>query len=86
MKEEKELKVENIHIFYCLQTFLFRPNVSSLGNLAQFLLIHQVLICGTYILLQPYQFKNIIQIKLLNKEFYKATILAIILTLAELQE
>ena len=47
---------------------------------------HQVLICGTYILLQLQHFWNDLQIELANKRSYKASIGSMRLRLQDLQE
>ena len=58
----------------------------SLGSEHNFLLLHQVLFCDMYVLLQLYQFEKSFQTELANKKLYKASIGRISLRLAKFQE
>ena len=54
--EEEKLWVENTQIPYCLQSSLINASLSGLNTSAELLPLHQVFICGTYILPQLRQF------------------------------
>ena len=61
-------------------------SLSSLSTSVEQLPFHQVLICGTYVLPQLWQFWDNIRSKLANKGLYKVSIGKIRLRLAELQK
>ena len=61
--EEDELQAKNGQIFHCLQNSLTNANLKKLNFSSSFLSflllhLHQVLICGTYVLPQLQQFWN----------------------------
>ena len=73
--EEDELQAENGRIFHCLQNSLTNTSLVRLSfpsSLPSHL--HQVLICGTYILPQLRQFWKSLWNKLTSKEPYQASI------------
>ena len=56
-EQKNQLQVENSQIFYCLQNSLTNASLARLNCLSLFssfllLLLHQVFICGIYILPQ----------------------------------
>ena len=55
-EEEKTPRVENVKILYRLQSFLTNASLSGLSTSAKLLPLHQVLICGIYVLSQLQQF------------------------------
>lgn len=65
-------------------------NASFLGLSLNFVInfspFYQVLICGIFILLQFYQFWNMLWTELANENFHKASIGGIKLKLLQLQE
>ncbi len=88
--KEETLWDENSQILYYLQSLLTRANIAGLNLLglalvANFSLLHQVLICGTYVLPQLYQFWAQLQSKLAHKRPYQASIRNLRLRLLELQ-
>ena len=50
--EEDELQTENTRILHKLQSLLTNASLSSLSTSVELLSLHQVLICGTYVLPQ----------------------------------
>ena len=50
--EEEKLWAKNTRILHCLQSSLTNASLSGLNTSAKLLLLHQVLICRTYILPQ----------------------------------
>ena len=56
-KKEKTLQVKNVKIFHCLQLLLTR--VSGL-LISHFFPLHQILICGTTILLRLNKFEDML--------------------------
>ena len=71
--EKKELQAENGRIFHCLQNLLINASLVglSLSSSSSFLLhLHQVLICGTYVLPQLRQFWQGLQKKLAQEGLY----------------
>ena len=84
--EEEKLWAKNTRIFYCLQSLLTNASLSGLNISAELLPLYQVLICGTSILSQVWQFWTDIEFKLVDKHPYRASIGGIRLRLAELQE
>lgn len=87
--EEETLRAENTQILYLLQNLLTNTSLAglSLSGAATFLLsMHQVLICGTYVLPRLYQFWNKLRGKLAQEGPYqKASIEGMRLRLPELQ-
>ena len=74
-EEEDELQAVNGQIFYCLQNSLTNANLAGLSLLSFLpLYLHQLLICGTYILPQLRHFWDGLQRKLVSKGAYKASI------------
>ena len=65
--DEKELQAENGRIFHCLQNLLTSANLASFSTLSH---LHQVLICGIYVLLRFQQFWNGLQEELAQKGPY----------------
>ena len=65
--EEEELQAENSQIFHCLQNSLTSANLESFFALSH---LHQVLICGTYILPGLRQFWNGLQKELAQERPY----------------
>ena len=55
--EEDEFQAKNDRIFYCTQNLLINASLASL-SLSAPLHLHQVLICGTYVLSQLRHFWN----------------------------
>ena len=51
-EEEDALQAENIKILYRLQSSLFNASLSGLQTLVELSQLHQVLICGIYVLPQ----------------------------------
>ena len=86
--EEVKLWAQNTQIFHRLQTSLTNASLSSLSlNFAiNFLPLHQVLICGTYMLPQLRQFYNTFWAELADENPYKVSISGMRLRLSELQE
>ena len=82
--EEKELRAENGRILHCWQNSL--TNV-SLASLSFFTLshLHQVLICGTYVLSQLRKFWDLFRSELSSKSPYTASIGGMRLKLHKLQ-
>ena len=70
--EKEELQIENSWIFYHLQNSLTSASLASLSSRPSYL--HQVLICGTYVLPQLREFWDSLQNKLLDKGLYTASI------------
>ena len=69
-----------------MQTSLTRASLSGLSTSAELSMLYQVLICGTHVLPQLRQFWETFQTELANESLYKASIGAIRLKLAKLQE
>ena len=84
--EEDELRTENIRILHKLQSSLTNASLSSLSTSVELSPLHQVLICGTYVLPQLRQFWDNIRSELTNEGPYKVSIGGMRLRLAELQE
>ena len=84
--EKDELQAENGQIFYYLQNSLTNASLARL-NLPSSLPshLHQVLICGTYVLPQLCHFWDGLQNELASKGPYKASIGGMRLRLQELQ-
>ncbi len=87
--EEKTLKDENSQILYHLQTSLTRANIAGLSLLghptADFSLLHQVFICGTYVLPRFYQFWTQLRGELAQEGPYQqASVRSLRLRLSEL--
>ena len=55
-KEEETFKAKKIKILHQLQFSLINASLSSLSTSVKLLLLHQVLICRTYVLPQLRQF------------------------------
>ena len=85
-EEEETLRDENVKILHRLQFLLTNASLSSLSTSVELLPLHQVLICGTYILPQLRQFWDNIRGKLVNGGPYKVNISGMSLRLSELQE
>ena len=84
--EEKELRAENGQILHCLQNSLTNASLAGLSLLSSLLShLHQVLICGTYVLPQLRQFWKSLQNKLANKRPYQASVGSMWLRLQKLQ-
>ena len=67
------LQTENGQIFYCLQNLLINASLAKLNLLSLSLsflpsYLHQIFICGTFVLPQLQQFGNSPQKKLAQKE------------------
>ena len=86
VNEEEKLWAKNTQIFHCLQTSFTKASLSGLSCKPDFSLLHQVLICSTYVLLQLCQFSTTFRTELANKEFYKASIGKMRLRLAKFQK
>ena len=87
--EEDELRAENGQIFYYLQNSLTNASLAGLSLLSSSSLsshLHQVLICGTYVLSQLRQFWKSLRNKLTNKKPYQASVGLMQLRLQELQD
>ena len=84
--EENKLQTENTCILYKLQFSLTNASPSGLNISVKLLLLHRILICRTYVLLQLRHFWTIVQSKLANEGLYKVSISGMRLRLAELQE
>ena len=83
--EEDELRAENGRILHHLQNSLTNASLAGLSLLSSLLShLHQVLICGTYILPQLRHFWNSLQRELASEGPYKASIGSIRLKLQEL--
>ena len=82
--EEDELRTENTRILHKLQSSLTNASLSGLSTSAEFLPLHQVLICGTHVLPQLRQFWDTFQAKLGTKGPYQVSISAMRLRLSEL--
>ena len=88
--EEKTLRAENSQILYRLQSLLTNASLAGLSlsghtegtNLSQ---LHQVLICGTYVLPQLCQFWKKLRGELASEGAYQASVGSIRLRLPELQ-
>ena len=65
--EEKELQAENGQILYCLQNSLTSANLTSFSAPSH---LHQVLICGTYVLPRLRRFWNGLQEELAQEGPY----------------
>ena len=65
--EEQELQAKNSQIFHCLQNSLTSANLASFSAPSH---LHQVLICGTYVLPQLRQFCNGLQKELAQERPY----------------
>ena len=84
--EEDELRAENGRIFHCLQNSLTNASLAGLSlpsSLPSHL--HQVFICGTYVLSQLRHFWDGLRKKLASEGPYKASIGGMRLRLQELQ-
>ena len=84
-EKEKTLRAENVKILYRLQSSLTNASLSGLSTSAKLLPLHQVLIRGTYILPQLWQFWSNIQSKIALDAPY-ASIGDMKLQLLELQD
>ena len=84
--KEHELQTKNTQILHKLQSSLTNASLSGLGTLAELLLLHQILICSTYVLPQLCQFWDTFQAELGDKGPYQVSIGAMHLRLSELQE
>ena len=80
--EEEKLQAENGRIFYCLQNSLTSTNLASLSAPSH---LHQVFICGTYVLPQLRYFWDGLQRELASKGPYIASISGMRLRLYKLQ-
>ena len=85
-EEEKTLRDKNVKILHRLQSSLTNASLSSLSTSVELSLLHQVLICGTYVLSQLRQFWDNIRGELANEGLYKVNIGGMRLRLSELQE
>ena len=88
--EEDELRAENGRIFHRLQNSLTNASLAGLSLLASLLFflpsqLHQVLICGTYVLLQLRQFWDGLRGELASKGPYTSSIGGMRLRLHKLQ-
>ena len=86
--KKDELRAENGWIFHCLQNSMTNASLAGLSFLSLFSLplhLHQVLICGMYLLLQLREFWNLFRSKLLSKGPYTVSIGGMRLRLYELQ-
>ena len=85
--KEDELRAKNGQIFHHLQNLLTNASLAGL-SFSSFLplYLHQVLICGTYFLLQLCHFWDSLQEELASKGLYAANISGMKLRLQELQE
>ena len=81
--EVKELRAENGQIFHCLQNLLTSASLASFSSRPSHL--HQVFICGTYVLPQLREFWNSLRTELSSKGPYTASIGGMRLRLHELQ-
>ena len=84
--KEDKLQTENTRILHKLQFSLSNASLSGLSTSAKLLPLHQVLICGTYVLPQLRQIWNNIQSKLNDKDLYKISISGMRIKLLELQK
>ena len=80
--EENELRAENGRILHRLQNSLTSANLASLSAPSH---LHQVLICGTYVLPQLRHFWDGLQRELASENPYTASIIGMRLRLHELQ-
>ena len=80
--EEEELQAENGQIFHCLQNSLTSANLASLSTPSH---LHQVLICGTYVLPQLRQFWDGLRGELTSEGPYTVSIGGMRLRLHKLQ-
>ncbi len=86
-EEEKTLRAENTKILHRLQSLLSRVSGLSVEKKQQVLSpLHQVLICGTVVLLQLRQFWNTIRNELADKGLYTASIESMRMRLLKLQD
>ena len=84
--EESKLRAENGQIFHCLQNLRINASLAGLSfpsSLPSHL--HQVFVCGTYLLSQLCYFWDNLQKELASKGLYKASIGGMRLRLQELQ-
>ena len=84
--EEDELRTENTRILHKLQSSLTNASLSSLSTSVELSPLHRVLICGTHVLPQLYQFWDTFRAELADENPYKASIGGMRLRLSELQE
>ena len=85
-EEKKTLCNKNVKILYRLQSSLSNASLSGLSASAELLSLHQVLICGTYVLPQLHQFWDTFRAKLGAEGPYRVSIGVMRLRLSELQE
>ena len=83
--EEKELRAENGQILHRLQNSLTNASLASLSLSSRPSHLHQVLICGTYVLPQLRHFWDGLRRELASEDPYKASIGGMRLRLHELQ-
>ena len=81
--KKEELRAKNGQILHCLQNSLISTSLASLSSRPSHL--HQVLICGTYVLSQLREFWGSFQNELLDKSLYTASIGGMKLRLHKLQ-
>ena len=85
--EEDKLQAKNSQIFYCLQNSLTNTSLAGLSFSSLFSFpsyLHQLLICGTYVLPQLKKFWNSFRSELSNKSPYTVSIGGMRLRLQEL--
>ncbi len=85
-EEEESLRAENTKILHPLQSLLAQVSGLSVGQQQVLSLLHQVLICETFVLSQLCQFWDPIQSELAGKGPYTASIGGMRMRLPELQD
>ena len=87
--KKDELRAENGQIFYCLQNLLTNASLTGLSLSFSFFLLsylHQILICGTYVLRQLRQFWKSLWNELTNEGPYQASVGSMRLKLQKFQD
>ena len=72
--KEDKLQTKNTRILHKLQSSLTNANLWGLSISAELLPLYQILICGTHVLPQIWQFWNMLQAKFGDKSPYQVSI------------